>query len=231
MDDVSVKATLARAVVFQSLDPDALQRLANECHTRRYGKGQLILLRGEAGDAVFVVASGSVALSIGSPDGGQVLLSILRPPQSFGELSVVDGGPRVATATARVPSTLVHVPGQVMRDTISRHPKVASAVITSLATLVRRMDERASDFVLLALPARVEKLLATLASEVVGAGAGDSGQPIRVELAITQTELARQVGGSRQQVNRILVDLEARGAIQRLGHGIVTIKPDLLSRA
>ena len=50
--------------------------------------------------------------------------------------------------------------------------------------------------------------------------------PVQVDL--TQGDLARQIGGSRQQVNRVLMGLEADGSIERLGHRIVAIRPDRL---
>jgi CRP-like cAMP-binding protein len=223
-----LKEALTSASVFASLDAQALDHLADECHPRSFGKGQQVFLRGDPGDGMYVVARGSVAISMFSPAGGEVVLAILRPPDTFGELSVVDGGPRVATATVRDPSTLVFVPRRVVRDLFERQPGVALSVMTSLAALVRRVDEQAADLVLLELPARVEKLLAASALKASAPVGSGEASLVPVQLQLTQTELARQVGGSRQQVNRILMELEASGAIQREGHRIVAVRPDLL---
>ena len=184
-----------------------------------------MFLRGDPGDGLYVVARGSVGISVVSPAGNEVVLAILWPPHSFGELAVIDGGPRAATATARETSTLVLVPRRVMQDLMSRSPAVTVAAMNSMATpWYARVDEQATDLVLLVLPGRVEKLLAATAQA--------APVPLVVERVIpcasacrSPTELAHQVGGSRQQVNRILMALEATGAIKREGHRIVGDPP------
>jgi CRP/FNR family transcriptional regulator, cyclic AMP receptor protein len=227
--DTSLVSTIGAADVFASLDPEERLWLASQCHSRRYGKGQQVFLRGDPGDCLYVIASGSVSISVLSPSGDEVVLAILWPPQIFGELAVIDGGPRTATATTREASTLVHVPRSAMRELLPRAPAMALAVMNSLAALVRRVDEQTTDLVLVELPGRVAKLLTTIALAAPEAASRRTGEPVPVDLRISQTELAHQVGGSRQQVNRILMALEASGAIQRTAHRIVAIRPELLT--
>ena len=104
---------------------------------------------------------------------------------------------------------------------------VVTALLVSLAALVRRLDEQACDAALLDLPRRVEKHLAALARDRATAAERADGW-VPVDVALTQGDLARQIGGSRQQVNRVLMSLEAAGAITRRGHRIVAIRPQQL---
>ena len=176
-----------------------------------------MFLRGDPGDCMYVVAAGAVAVSLSSVAGRDVLLAVLGPNQSFGELALVDDGPRVATVTARTRSVLVVVPRRAAADVMARQPTVVTALLVSLAALVRRLDEQACDAALLDLPRRVEKHLAGLArGRATAAERADGWVP--VDVSLTQGDLARQIGGSRQQVNRVLMNLEAAGSITRRGH-------------
>jgi len=105
----AVVQVLAGCNVFARLDSDARERLADASRVRRFDKGEQIFARGELGGGMFLVAMGSVALSVTSADGNEVVLALLFPPQTFGELAVIDDGPRVASAFARQPSALVEI--------------------------------------------------------------------------------------------------------------------------
>jgi CRP-like cAMP-binding protein len=226
MTSTTVRA-LSQSDVFRSLDEAELVRLASACGQRTYGRGELVFLRGDPGDCMYVVAAGAVAVSLSSVGGRDVLLAVLGPNQSFGELALVDDGPRVATVTARTRSVLVVVPRRAAADVMARQPTVVTALLVSMAALVRRLDEQACDAALLDLPRRVEKHLAALARGRATAAEGADGW-VPVDVTLTQGDLARQIGGSRQQVNRVLMNLETAGAITRRGHHIVAIRPQQL---
>jgi CRP/FNR family transcriptional regulator, cyclic AMP receptor protein len=223
----AVARALGASTVFGRLAPRRLEGLADSCGVRRYDKGEQVFRRGEPGTGMYLVGSGSVALSIGSADGGEVTLAVLRPPGTFGEMAVVDGGPRVATATARQPSAVVTIPGSEVLRLVDQEPSISRALLTSMAALVRQVDDQASDLVLVDLPGRVAKFLARAAASSTGSRTRDGS--VRVDVGLNQSELARLVGGSRQQVNRVIVRLEAAGAIERSGSRIVAVRPALLA--
>jgi len=222
----TTSSALSQSAAFRSLDEAELDRLASACGERAYGPGEIVFLRGDAGDCMYVVASGSVAVSLSSADGRDVLLAVLGANHHFGELVLVDDGPRVATVTARKRSVLVVVPRRAVVDLMGRQPSVTQALLLSMAALVRRLDEQACDAALLDLPHRVEKHLSTFLPPRLGEVPPDGLVPVQVDLS--QGDLARQIGGSRQQVNRVLMNLEADGSIARMGHRIVGIRPDRL---
>ncbi len=226
MTHEAVTRALARSDVFGGLKPDQLDRLARECRVRRYVKGDQVFARGDVGGGMFLVGEGSIALSVISAQGGEVTLAVLEPPSTFGELSVIDDGPRTATATAREPSVVVAIPRPEARRVMREAPQVGAALLTSLAAVIRQVDDHVTDLVLVDLQGRVAKFLAAAAA--AQPGAHRPGAPVRVDLRLNQTELARLVGGSRQQVNRAIVALEARGAIERVGARIVSVHPDRL---
>jgi CRP/FNR family transcriptional regulator, cyclic AMP receptor protein len=227
MTHEAVMRVLASSDVFGGLEPDQLDRLAHECRVRRYAKGDQVFARGDVGGGMFLLGEGSVALSVISADGGEVTLAVLKPPKTFGELAVIDDGPRAATATARQPSVVVSIPRTEVLRLLREEPDVGAALLSALAAVIRQVDDHATDLVLVDLPGRVAKFLAAAAA-AAQPGAPRPGAPVPVDLRLSQTELARLVGGSRQQVNRAIVALEARGAIERVGARIVSVRPDRL---
>jgi CRP/FNR family transcriptional regulator, cyclic AMP receptor protein len=222
----AVRRALGGSAIFGGLDPNELDRLARECRVLRFTKDEQVFARGDVGGGMYLVAEGSVALSMTSAGGGQIVLAVLRPPQTLGDLAVIDSGPRVATATARQPTVLVGIPRPQVQRLLRVHPSVGEALLTSLARLIRRLDDQASDLMLLDLQGRVCKHLSEAAEH--GRPGAPAGTLVPVDLSLTQTELAAMVGGSRQQVNRVIVSLERRGAIRRHGSRIVAVRPDLL---
>ncbi len=223
----AVVATISRSVLFDSLTRAECEALAERCSLRRFDKGETIFSRGDPGDHLFIVGQGSVALTASTADGGEVVFAVLYPPTSFGEMALVDGGPRAASASARQRSVLVTMPGVVFRTLLADHPGVALALMKAFSGLIRRLDDHAVDLVLVDLHGRVVKFLLTAAG--VSNPELASAHPVPVDLRMTQTEMARLVGGSRQNVNRVIGSLQASGAIVRTGTRIVAVRPDLLA--
>jgi CRP-like cAMP-binding protein len=155
MTNDAITAALSRSDLFGGLDPRQQAQLARECHIRVFDKGRQIFGRGDTGDVMYVVGQGSTALSIGSADGAEVILAVMKLPQTFGELALIDHRARIATATAREATKLVIVPSTAVRALLRESPSLASAMLTALARLIRQMDDRAADLVLLDLPGRV----------------------------------------------------------------------------
>ncbi len=226
MPDEPVVRLLAATALLTNLDDAQRKRLAAAGVVRRYQRGEQVFARGEVGGGMFVVAKGSVALVVNSAAGNEVVLDVLRPPRSFGEMAVVDGGARIATAFVREPTVLLELPRAEMLRLITVNAPTALALLGSLANLVRRIDEHASDLVLLDLRGRVAKFLL---GTTVGRGAELPGSAtVPVDIRLNQTEIAQLVGGSRQQLNRILGELARAGAIERRGATIVSVRRDLL---
>ena len=223
----AVVAALCSSDIFAKLPPQELDRVAEASRVRRLSRDEVVFARGDTGGGMFLLAQGSVRLTVSSADGGEVILAVLTPPKTFGELAVIDGGARVATATAREPTVLLCIPRADMSRIMASHPQVAVSLLSALATLVRQVDEQMNDLVLLDLPGRFAKFL--LAAARVDPGQVRAGVSVRVDLPLNQTELARLVGGSRQHVNKLVGSLESQGAITRQGTRIVAVRPDLLA--
>ncbi len=222
------KATslLATTRLFGTMPTEDLRRLAEMAVQRSYTRGEVIFREGDAGEALFVVVTGFVKIYLTSAEGDEMLLVTLEPPSVFGELPMVDGGRRSASAAAVEPSSLLVLTRAALLDALSSSPQLADGLLRSMGSMVRRLTDQAADLVFLDLHGRVAKLLLGLAEE---RGTADEGG-VALDLNLTQTDLANMVGGSRQSVNQVLHSFERRGYLALDGRRIIVKKPDLLQR-
>lgn len=217
---------LSRTRLFSSVPADALQQVADRAQLRSYRKGEIIVRQGDTGETLFVVVDGLVKVFVTSPGGAEMVLVTLRPMDTFGELAVVDGGERSASAEALEATTLLLLRRSSLLALLPGHPDLIEGLLHSLGALVRRLTDQTADLVFLDLHGRVAKLLLSLAEE---RGVMRDGERF-LDLHLTQSDLASMVGGSRQSVNHILRTFEALGYLEVDGRRIIIRRPDLLRR-
>jgi CRP/FNR family cyclic AMP-dependent transcriptional regulator len=226
MNQERITALLGRARIFSALDRAALERLAPQVIPRSHRKGDLIFSQGDPGMALYVVAEGLIKISLESERGDEMILATLRPPELFGELAVIDEGPRTASARALEPTILLAVTRPVFDRMLRENPVLMHALHRSLGWLLRRSLQQASDLIFMDLPGRVAKLLLALAADV----GRDSEQGTLLDLTVTQSTLAGLVGGSRPSVNQILQAFQAQGYLELEGRKIIIKRPEMLQR-
>jgi CRP/FNR family transcriptional regulator, cyclic AMP receptor protein len=210
---------LARSQLFSALDEPDLRQLAGRWVQRVFARGATIFVQEELGDRMFVLAKGVVKLVLRSAQGSTIELVRHRPPAVFGEVAVLDGGPRSASAEAVEHSTLIVVPREELIRLLRSDGRVAEAMLRSLGSMVRRATHQTGDLAFLNMQARVARKVLALASE-----AGTTTPPV------TQQELASMVGGTRQTVNLVLRRLEQEGDIGVAGKTIRILDHQALQR-
>jgi CRP-like cAMP-binding protein len=160
-----------------------------------------------------------VKLFVASRNGGIVELVRHRPPAAFGEVALLDGGPRSASAEAVERSTLLVVTRPELLRLLRSDEQVAEALLSTLGAMVRRTTRQISDLAFLSLQGRVAAKLLDLTEP-------DGARTRRV----TQVELATMVGGARQTVNQALRSLESRGYIRSAGRVFEILDREQLRR-
>jgi CRP/FNR family transcriptional regulator, cyclic AMP receptor protein len=214
---------LARTELFREVDDGARCLLAQRVAERFVERGQLVFVQDEPGDRMYVLAEGVVKLYVSSSNGGVVELVRHHAPAVFGELALLDGGPRSASAEAVERSVLLVVTRGELLRLLRSEEQVAEALLRSLGTMVRRTTRQVTDRAFLNLRGRVARQLLLLADDGDGSG-GD------ITRQVTQGELATMVGGARQTVNQVLRSLEARGYIRTAGRAFQLLDPEQLRR-
>jgi CRP/FNR family cyclic AMP-dependent transcriptional regulator len=217
---------LARTPLFAGLDQSELLGLGACARRRVYQKGEHVFHQGDTGDAVFVLTEGRVKVISASENGDEMILATLQPPDVFGELALIDGGPRSASIQTLEPTTVLTLTRATLLDLMSRQPGVTDVVLRSLGKLVRRMIVQTGDLVFMDLHGRVAKLLLRLIDD----SSEHPGERLSLDLQMTQSDLAAMVGGSRQSVNQILHQFAHRGYLHIEGHRLVVKDLDAIRR-
>lgn len=193
-----------------------LERLAAVAFPRRLSKGQVLFTEGERSEHLYVVSTGRLKVLVSSARGDELVLTVLSAGDALGELSVLDGADRSASAVALEDVTLWCVPAAAVRELLQRSPVAALAVAEELAGRVRHLTGTAADLVFLDLPRRLAKLL--VSDEAAGAA------------GLTQSDVAAQLGVARQSLNRALQRLQDRGWVEVQRAGIAVLDRPALTR-
>ena len=215
---------LARSLLLAGLPPAEQERLAARMRRQAYRRGEVVVRQGDPGLSLHVVLEGRLKVLVGAQSGDEMLLAILGPGDTFGEVALLDGGPRSATVVALEPSRTASLSREDFVDLIRQSAAVRDGVLVALAGIIRRATDELADFVGLGLSGRLAKRLLALAQ----AHGQPVGGTIELTLPLTQAELADMVGATRASVNQLLGSFEDRGAISRRGHRLVILRPELL---
>jgi CRP/FNR family transcriptional regulator, cyclic AMP receptor protein len=204
--------SLSGVDMFAGLEPEARQRVIAAAVPRNYRKGQLLFVENDPGESLIILRRGAVAVFRTSPTGERAVLTVMRPPDTLGEVSLLDGRPRSLSAEAIEDCTALALSRSAFIELVHANERILDAVMRSLGTLIRRLTEQNADHVFLDLPGRVAKTLVRLA--------GDSQAPM-VTIELNQSQLAEMAGGSRQSVNQAIGSFANRGWLRTEGRRIV----------
>jgi len=203
--------------LFRGLPPATLDRIAALATQRGHRRGEIVFSAGDPGDALYGVVSGRIRISAGTAEGREIFLNVMEPGDTFGEIALLDGGTRTATATATEPTELVSIRREPLFELLEREPKAALELLRLCGERLRWTSGLLEDAALLDAPARLAKRLLSLGEQHGEDGAG--GRLVR----ISQEDLSNFLGVSRQAVNERLQDWKARGWVA-LGRGTVTVR-------
>jgi CRP/FNR family transcriptional regulator, cyclic AMP receptor protein len=210
MDDSFAVEALGRCPLFQHADEQMLGSLANRLRRRRYRRGEVIYHQGDPGDSLHVVAIGAIKIVLPSTEGDEAIIATLRPGDFHGELALLDGAPRSATATAVEPSEDLVLPRSVFIELLDTLPGLRDALFAGLARELRRLTGQVEELHFLDLAGRMAMRLARLAQDVVP----DAQGSVTLDWPYTQSDLAAMIGGTRQSVNRLLSEFVFEGLIR-----------------
>ncbi|HEY2715486.1 MAG TPA: Crp/Fnr family transcriptional regulator [Solirubrobacterales bacterium] len=210
--------------LFSDLEDDELERFSHVAVPRSFPAGTRVFHEGDSSDACYIVKSGTFRVTREHSDGRAITLATLEPGEIFGELAMLDGDKRSASAEALSDGELLALPAGDVRSLLSRHPEIALKLVAGLVRRLRAANVRISRQSFQTVPSRVAGILAQLSREAQegtanGAEANGAGE---VTIRMNQTDLAQLAGTSRESVSRFLAELERAGVV-RSGRGRVTV--------
>src|SRR4051794_2484292 len=188
MDAGKISSLIGDVELFRGLDEPTMRAIAATGRHRLLRRGASIFVQDQPGTSFFVLVEGVVKLYILSDDGRRVELVRHRPPAVFGEIALLDGGPRSASAEVVQDARLIELHRDALLEVVRVNPAALDALFRSLGAMVRRTTRQVTDLVFLDLRGRVARYLLDVADE-----GGVTTGPIR---HVNQGELATIVGGA-----------------------------------
>jgi CRP/FNR family cyclic AMP-dependent transcriptional regulator len=217
---------LARVVLFAELGEADVASLAARLRRRPYARGEVVFLRDDPGDSLYIVKAGAIRIGLTSSEGKEMTLAVRGSGDFFGELALLDGEPRSANAVAQEPSELLVLQRDDFLALVDDRPSVAVALLKVLSQRLRQSSQIVEDAAFLDVPARLAIAILRLLD-----AQGQPDQPDTVIAArLSQAELAAMVGTRRESVNRWLRFYEQQGLIRYERGQITVLRPDGLRK-
>lgn len=217
------RTILAAHPLFAGLEPRVLDRLVGYATLQSLPRGEVVFEEGEPGTALLAVVAGGVRIAAQTSEGKEIVLNVVWPGEVFGEVALLDGGPRTGTATTIAPTTLLRLERRDLLPVLREHGEVGLHFIAVLCARLRRTSRQVTEVLFDTTEHRLARAVLSLAGqgrEADGPGShgwggeGPSpadGHPARV--SATQKELGQMIGLSRESTNKLLQRWAAEGIV------------------
>jgi CRP/FNR family transcriptional regulator, cyclic AMP receptor protein len=208
-------SVLRKHPIFSDLAPDAFDQLCRYAQPTSLKRGATLFAKGDPGHSLYAVISGTVKISVSSPDGRNAILNLIRAGEVFGEMSVLDGRVRSADATANTNCEILVIDRRDFLPFVHSQPALAMKFIELLCERLRWTSDQVEQIILQDLPGR-------LASALLGLTEKRKLESANRTIAITQQEISEMVGMTRESINKQLRAWAARDWL-RLEHGAIVV--------
>jgi CRP/FNR family transcriptional regulator, cyclic AMP receptor protein len=204
-DVMAHEESLARTDFFADATPQALGRIAAAGQEIHLIRGDVLFNEGDPPESLYLVLRGRIAIALANPiDRRESVVALMEADDLFGEVGMLDDGPRSAMARALEPTTVLAIPYGPVLEMFDEHPRLLWNVTRMLAQRIRVTDEALADSVFLDVTGRTAKRLLELAN-----GTNEFTLPV------TQEELAGMVGASRERVNKAIASFIRLGWLEQ----------------
>ena len=204
------RALLGQYSLFRRLSAAERAALLARARVQKYAAHETIFRMDSPGDSMVAVLSGTIRISVPSPDGKEVVLAILGPGELCGEIALLDGKERTADAKAATDCSVVVLERRDVLSFFAQHPDAWVRLIEVLCERLRTADQQMAEFALLPVPMRLAKALLRLATPD---GHGLNGHAT-ARVHLTQRELGNVIGATRESVNKYLRAWQRKGCLR-----------------
>lgn len=201
---------LKQVTAFGLLSDDQLGLLARSVGVQAFQRAEPIFHQGSIGSTLFIIVAGQVRIYTTSEAGQELTITLLREGDFFGEMALLDGQPRAASAEAMCKTLTLTLHRSAFLHTISACPPIAASVLEVMALRLRQSNTVAEQLANLSAAQRVVLQLRGLVARY---GIADDGA-LRIDLHLTQDDLASLSDTTRETVNRVLAHLREQGVIR-----------------
>ncbi|MEO6951092.1 MAG: Crp/Fnr family transcriptional regulator [Polyangia bacterium] len=204
------------------ISADSTQRILKSLELREIRRRQVVYLPGDPGDAVYFVNGGRLKVSKVTRDGKELTLAYRVPGEIFGELCLVDGGPREEMAEAMENALISVVDRVVFEQILVKEGAMGARLVKVVARRRRDVENKIEQLIFKDVNAKLAELLLRLGDEY---GTEDSRGTL-VSLKITHQEMANLIGSTRETVSLTLSQFKKRGFIHSEGRKVIVADRD-----
>src|SRR5436305_6288336 len=208
-------SVLRKHPIFCELDGDAFEQLCRYAKHTTLKRGASIFSKGDPGNSLIAVISGTVKISVSSAEGRSAILNLIGAGETFGEIAVLDGQPRTTDAIANSNCEIFLIDRRDFLPFLRSQPALAMKFIELLCARLRWTSDQVEQIILQNLPGRRASALIRLTEKRNSATKG----PV---IAITQQEISEMVGMTRESINKQLRVWAMRKWV-RLEHGAIVV--------
>ncbi len=212
------RSLLGKHFLLRDVDQKILDALIQRSVVVNYANRQRIFDKGDEGDQLLGVLGGQVRIYVLSPEGRELIMNVLMPGDLFGEISLIDGKPRSASAVAIGSTDLLQIRRADFIALLRSDVELCLKFMTTLCERVRWASDLLEEATLDDLTTRLAKRLLRLAD-----GIGDKiGADIRIRVKLSQTDLGNMLGVTREAINKQLREWTKDGVLETEG-GLILI--------
>jgi len=209
-EDRRAVSHLKKIPIFKTLSANELTTLGDNIELSEARRRRVIYMPGDPGNTVFFVISGRVKISRVTPDGKELTLAYRAAGDLFGELCMVDGGPREEMAEAVEDAILAQMPREKLDKVVSEHVEIGFAMTKMMIERRRALERKMEDLIFKDVNSKLAELLLKL-SKSYGV---DDDRGTMVAIKMTHQEMANLIGSTRETVSLTLSQFKRKKLIQ-----------------
>ena len=208
---------LKKVPLFSKMTDVDVEQIVDQCIRRECSKDHVLMVEEEMGQTLFILLKGIVKVTRTSDEGREVIITMLKAGDFFGELALLDGKGRSATVTAMQDSELLTLRRSEFLLLLEKFPPIAIEMLKVLADRIRKCDAQIEN---LTLQDAVGRVGATLIHVAEQTGYMRGSNMIITKLPVQQ-DLANMAGTARETISRVMSIFESKGFIEREGHRVI----------
>lgn len=207
---------LKKVSIFSELNESVLQLLSTKARTLKFRKGAILMSEGETGESLYLISSGKVKIFVSDENGNEMTLFVEGPGSYIGEISLLDGSPRTASAITLEKTEVLSISKKDFTEVITVHPEIALNIISALTQKLRRATDSISSLALKNVYQRLVLKLLELADE-------EDGSKV-LTTRYSHLELGKMIGASREMVGKVMAELTRGKYIEQRGKQLFLLK-------
>jgi CRP/FNR family cyclic AMP-dependent transcriptional regulator len=213
---------LSQIPLFTAFSPEVAAELACRITERRLDTGQLLFSQGEMGEELMIVRRGSIKIFLpGTDNQDEAVIAILHDGEFFGELSLLDGQTRSASAVALCDTLLLSLQRDAFYLALQTDFQAVAHVISVLCQRLRATDVRLAESAFRDVRERLAAFLWNMAER----DSEPTQEGVRLKTRFSDADIAQRVGAATERVQSELRRLERELVLSRHGEVIIILKP------